>query len=90
MNPSEVREQAGIRELAAAIYRDKVQRARQENPIQKLLAGFDLFQSALEMTRLDVIRKIGASDESAVQEGLRQRFERVRQVREAGLYKPVP
>ena len=89
MNQSEATAQAEIQRLADAIYRDKVRRARQEDPVQKLLDGFELFERGLEITRLDVIRKIGTSEETAVQEGLRQRFERVRHVREAGLYKPL-
>ena len=89
MNQSEATAQAEIQRLADAIYRDKVRRARQQDPIQKLLDGFELFERGLEITRLDVIRKIGTSEETAVQEGLRQRFERVRHVREAGLYKPL-
>jgi hypothetical protein len=89
MNPSEVRDQAGIRELADAIYRDKVRRARSEDPVQKLLDGFELFERGLAITKLDVIRKLGTTDEIAVQEALRRRFERVRQVREADLYKPL-
>jgi hypothetical protein len=89
MNPSEVREQAEVRQLADAIYRDKVRRARGEDPVQKLLDGFRLFENGLELTKLDVIRKIGTGDEAAVQEALRCRFERVRQVREATRYKPL-
>ena len=89
MNQSEVIEQTDIRRLADAIYRDKVRRARQQDPIQKLLDGFELFERGLELTKLDVIRKIGTSDEAAVQEALRDRFERVRQVREAHLYQPL-
>jgi hypothetical protein len=65
----------------------KLLRAQAENPIQKLLDGFALFTMGLEMTRLDVIRKIGTSDEVAVQDALRRRFDRVRQVREAGHYR---
>ena len=74
--------------MADAIYRDKVRRARKEHSVQKLLDGFALFERGLEITKLDVIRRIGTSDETAVQEALRQRFERVRRAREATLYKP--
>jgi hypothetical protein len=87
MDYSESDEQAVIKRLAAAIYRDKVLRARAENPIQKLLDGFELFTLGLEMTKLDVIGKIGTSDDAAVQDALLRRFARVRQVREAGLYR---
>ncbi len=88
MNQSEESGQEAIHRLPAARYRDKGRRARQEDSVQKLLDGFGLFQRGLEITKLDVIRRIGTSEEKAVQEALRQRFERVRQAREAGLYKP--
>ena|SRR5438045_1113510 len=87
MDYSEPYEQGQIKRLADALYRDKVLRARAENPIQKFLDGFELFTLGLEMTKLDVIGKIGTSDDAAVQEALHRRFERVRQVREAGIYR---
>jgi hypothetical protein len=71
------------------IYRDKVLRARAEDPIQKLLDGFKLFENGLAMTRLNVVRNLGTSDEAAVQEALRRRFERVRRVRETTSYKTL-
>jgi hypothetical protein len=89
MDCSEPHEQTQIKRLADAIYRDKVLRARAEDPVQKLLDGFELFTIGLEMTKLDVIGKIGTSDETAVQDALHRRFERVRKVREAGHYRPL-
>ena len=89
MNQPEVHEQAETLQLADAIYRDKVRRARLEDPVQKLLDGFELFEKGLEITKLDVIRKIGTANEPAVQEALCRRFERVRQVRETNFYKPL-
>ena len=89
MNPPEALDSVEIRRLADAIYRDKVLRAREEDPIEKLLDGFGLFERGLEITKLDVIRRIRTSEESAVQEALRLRFERVRRMREAGIYKPL-
>jgi len=90
MNESEATMQEAIRQLADAIYRDKVLRARREDPMQKLLDGFELFEKGLEITKLDVIRRIGTSEETLVQDALRQRFERVRQARESKLYKRLP
>ena len=55
MDSSETEAQAQIKRLADAIYRDKVLRARAEDPLQKLLDGFELFTLGLEMTKLDVI-----------------------------------
>jgi hypothetical protein len=82
--------QADITRLANVIYRDKVLRARQQDPVQKLLEGFALFRAGLELTKLDVMRTIGTTDEDAVAEALQHRFSRVRQTRNAGLYKPLP
>jgi hypothetical protein len=79
--------QAEIKRMAESIYRDKVLRARMEDPIQKLLDGFALFTAGVAMTRMNIIDRIAVSDEAAVQEGLRRRFERVRQIEEAGLYR---
>lgn len=70
-------------------YRDKVRRARVQPPVDKLLAGFRLFEQGLELTRLDVIRRLGTADPHEVEAALRARFERVRQVRSAGLYRSV-
>jgi len=84
---SEADQRAGIARVAAAIYRDKVQRARAQDPVRKLLDGFSLFEAGLELTKIDVARTIGTSDEAAVGEALERRFERVRQMRAAALYR---
>ena len=89
MNQREIDTQSEIALLADAIYRDKVLRARRQDPVQKLLDGFDLFARGLELTRIDVARTIGTSDDAAVQEALGRRFERVRRARESGLYKTI-
>lgn len=55
--------------------------------MRKLLDGFTLFESGLELTKLDVARTIGTSDDTAVAAALQLRFERVRRMREAALYR---
>jgi len=87
VSPSGADRRAGIARVADAIYRDKVGRARAQDPVQKLLDGFTLFESGLELTKLDVARTIGTSDETAVAAALQLRFERVRRMREAALYR---
>jgi hypothetical protein len=87
VSPSEADQRAGIARVADAIYRDKVRRARAQDPVRKLLDGFALFESGLALTKLDVARTIGTSDETAVGEALQRRFERVRQMRAAALYR---
>lgn len=95
MSPSEADQRAAIARVADAIYRDKVRRARAQDPVRKLLDGFSLFESGLELAKIDVARTIGSSDEAAVAEAIQRRFERVRQMRAATLYRaaacaPVP
>jgi hypothetical protein len=80
-------ERASVRLVADAIYLDKVLRARMQDPVRKLQDGFALFERGLELTKLDVIRQIGTADPQAVQKALQQRFDRVRRVREATLYR---
>lgn len=87
MSPSESDQQAGIARVADAIYREKVARARAQDPVRKLLDGFALFESGLALTRLNVARTIGTSDGMAVDEALHRRFERVRKMREAAFYR---
>ena len=87
MSPSEADHRAGIARVADAIYRDKVGRARAQDPVEKLLDGFTLFESGLALTKLDMARTIGTSDEAAVAAALQRRFERVRRMREAALYR---
>lgn len=87
VSPSEADHRAGIARVADAIYRDKVGRARAQHPVRKLLDGFALFESGLELTKLDVARTIGTSDETAVAAALQRRFDRVRRMREAALYR---
>ena len=89
VSPSETDQPGGIARVADAIYRDKVRRARAQDPVRKLLDGFALFESGLALTMLDVARAIGTSDDAAVREALHRRFERVRQVREGALYRAV-
>ncbi len=87
MSASESDLRAGIARLADAIYSDKVQRARAQDPVQRLLDGFTLFEAGLELTKIDVARTLGTSDATAVNEALQRRFERVRRVRAAALYR---
>lgn len=81
--------QAEIAALAEALYREKVQRAREQDPCEKLVDGFRMFESALEFTKAGVAATLKTNDESAIMQGLLNRFERIRKVREAGLYEPV-
>jgi len=81
--------QEDIDRLAEAIYRDKVLRARAENPAEKFLDGIRLFESALEFTRAGVAAELGTQNEVAIAEAVQRRFERIRKLEEHGLYQPL-
>jgi hypothetical protein len=78
-----------ISALANALYREKVLRAREQDPCEKLVDGFRMFESALAFTRAGVAAELHTTDEAAITQGVLKRFERVRKVREAGLYELV-
>ena len=74
--------------LAAAIYRDRVLRAREEDPGEKFMDGFRLFEASLAFMKMGVEAELGTSDPEAVMRGVQQRFDTVRKMREHGLYQP--
>ncbi len=80
--------QEDINELAEAIYRDRVIRARQEDPCEKLMDGFRLFEYGLNIMKMGVASELGTENEDAVLTGVQRRFDIVRQMRERGLYQP--
>ncbi len=82
--------QEEIDRLADAIYRDKVLRARAEDPAEKFLDGIRLFESALQFTRAGVAAELGTQDEVAISEAVQRRFDRMRKLEEHGLYQPLP
>jgi hypothetical protein len=80
--------QEDINELADAIYRDRVLRARAEDPCEKLMDGFRLFEYGINITKMGVQAELGTTDEEAVMAGVQRRFDIVRRSRERGLYQP--
>ena len=72
------------------IFRDKVLRARQQSPGEKLVLGFELFEKALVRMRGGVRAQFPHFTEEQVEAEVNRRIERVRQVQEHGLYSPVP
>lgn len=81
--------QAEIDQLAADIYRDKVLRAREQDPCEKFLDGFRLFESALAFTEAGVASELGTQNRDEIQTAVQARFDRIRRVREWGIYEPV-
>jgi len=81
--------QSDIDHLADAIYRDKVLRARAEDPSEKFLDGFRLFDAALSFTKAGVAAELSTNDENAIMVGIQRCFDLVRRLNERGLYFPV-
>jgi hypothetical protein len=63
-----------IRELADAIYRERVLRARRTPIEQKLLAGAELFESACQVTCDGIRHQNPGINETEVQRILRDRL----------------
>jgi hypothetical protein len=80
--------QEDIDQLAAAIYRDKVLRAREMTPEERLIEGFRLFHEAMTFTAAGVANELGTTDEAAVMAEVRRRFDLVRKIEERGRYQP--
>ncbi len=78
--------QEEIDELAAAIYREKVLRAREEDPCEKFMDGFRLFESSLAFMKMGIEAETGSADPEVVMRGVQRRFDTVRKMREQGLY----
>ena len=78
-----------IKELADEIYVDRLQRARQRRPMLKLLDGFELFDEACGRMRAGICADFPDADQTAVEAILHARIERLREIEEWGLYRPV-
>ena len=76
--------------LMDEIFREKVLRARQQSPGEKLADGFALFDEALIWMRAGVRGQFPQFDEAQVEAEVHRRIARIRQVEEHGIYQPVP
>jgi hypothetical protein len=63
-----------IKELADAIYRERVLRARRTPIEQKILAGAELFELACQITCAGIRHQNPEADEATVQALLRERL----------------
>jgi hypothetical protein len=68
------------------IFRDRVLRARQMDPAEKLSAGFELFEYACEITRAGIRSQNPQADEAEVERILARRLELGRRL-EVGQWK---
>lgn len=81
--------QQEIDQLAAAIYRDKVLRARAMSPEERFMAGFQLFEESLTFTKAGIAAQLGTADESAILAEIRRRFDIVRKREDIGYFEPL-
>ena len=75
-------DEAGLKALQDAIYRDKVERARRMTPEEKLDAVFSLSGSVIERMKEGVRWQLEIEEEKAVSEALALRIEKLREVRD--------
>ena len=68
-------------ELADAIYRDRVLRARQTPLEKKLLAGAELFDEACDRMRAGLRDENPGADTATIEELLRRRLDLLRRLR---------
>ena len=75
-------DQAELRALQDSIYRDKVERARQMSPEEKLDAVFSLTSSAIERMKEGIRWQFDLEDDQKISGVLASRIDRLRSVRD--------
>ena len=79
-----------IRADADAIYRERVLRARNTPPDQKMIDGIRLFERACGLMRDGIRHQFPNADPRKVEEILRNRLDIVRRLQDGNLYHPCP
>jgi hypothetical protein len=74
---------SSIQELADAIYREKLERARQMSPAERLLAGPQLFDMASEWVKAGIRTQFPDADDTAVERIFRERLALARRLENA-------
>jgi len=75
-----------IKELADAIYVEKIRRARAMTPGERMEAGIELFEASLGVMRDGIRMQQPDADDDAVETILKRRLDRLRQLNDHGLY----
>ena len=75
-----------IQELADAIYRDKVRRAREMTVSEKMGDGPELFADSLERMRSGLRSEFPQADSVEIEEKLRGQLDRLNRLHEHGIY----
>jgi len=78
-----------IKPLADAIYIDRVRRALRLTEGQRIDTSIELFEGALGMMRDGIRAQHLVLDASGVEDLLRKRLRRLRQVADHGIYRPA-
>ena len=68
------------------IFREKVRRARLQSPERKLVAGLELFEESLVRIRGGVRAQFPDFSDDEIDDEVRRRIDRVRQVQEHGFF----
>jgi hypothetical protein len=81
--------QQDIDALAAAIYRDKVLRARELTADQKIRDGIECFDLSCRLMADGIRHQFKLEDEVSVWQKVRERLDIVRRLEERGIYQPT-
>lgn len=76
-------------ELIDDLFWDKVERARQRSPGEKLLDGFELFEQSCHLARMGIRCDYPDASDQEVERLLREQLNRIRELEEEGLYQPL-
>jgi hypothetical protein len=75
-----------IKELADAIYAEKIRRARAMTPGERMEAGIELFEASLGVMRDGIRMQHPEADDDAVETILKRRLDRLRRMNDHGIY----
>ncbi len=77
-------------DLADALFREKVLRARQQTPSEKWAICFELHELAIATMRAGIVAQFPERDDSGIAAELDRRLRIRRQLEEQGIYVPIP
>ena len=77
------------RELADAIWREKVRRAKAMTPDERLREACRLSDFVFDMMRAGVRSRNPAADDAEVDRIVKDQLDRIRRVEERGIYHPI-
>jgi hypothetical protein len=78
-----------IKELADAIYVEKIRRARAMKPTRKMGTGAELFAEVCGRMKAGIRAQFPIADETEVSDLLRRRLDRLEAVEDSGVFKKL-